>query len=416
MDSHARCQWEQQPAPHVSMHGAALPSTRTGKQSTDTTVVRRVTFSTGQHTDSISRRCDRDDPQKRGTDFYMAATAPDATGVTATSAPAPREPEDNKPPSMYDLIRALKALEKEDVVLKWRPEARGMVLLVFSEKGGVGKTALTNAIATVLAFAGKKVLVIDLDPRATATSELGIAIGKDDFGVNDILYVDPEDPEPADATGSAAEVAIPANAENEWPQNIHVLPSSRVLGNREKDTTPGIERRLQQSLEGVKEEYDLVIVDVPPRAGGTLVAAAVLAGTHAIFPATMNEDGFDGVTDAMTSIRRTRATTGMSPLRIVGIIRNIVDPSRTNSAVEYDGIFREEWPADSTERCSTCQKNDAPHCDHVLRLIEDLLIPKYDLRVQARNKCVPFMLATTKESEWLRRAYTLLVNHISEAA
>ena len=346
----------------------------------------------------------------------MAAIAPDATGVAATLAPAPREPEDNKPPSMYDLIRAMKALKNEDVVLQWRPEACGMVLLVFSEKGGVGKTALTNAIATVMAYAGKKVLVIDLDPRATATSELGIAIDKDDFGVNDILYVDPEDPEPADPTGSAAEVAISANADNDWPQNIHVLPSSRLLGNREKDNTPGIERRLQQSLVGVKEQYDLVIVDVPPRAGGTLVAAAVLAGTHAIFPATMNEDGFDGVTDAMTSIRRTRSSTGMPPLKIVGIIRNIVDPSRKNSAIEYDGHFREAWPADSTDRCTTCQKDDIAHCDHILRLIEDLLIPEYDLRVQARNKCVPFMLATGKEAEWLRRAYTLLANRISEAA
>ncbi|MEV0732335.1 ParA family protein [Polymorphospora sp. NPDC050346] len=312
---------------------------------------------------------------------------------------------------MYDVLRELGV---DNFELRWDPRTETIVLIVFSEKGGVGKTALVVALATVMAENGKTVLVIDLDPRATATNELGI--DTPEWSVNDLLYIDPDDPAPVSPRGLAAQAILPSG--EDWPDNIHVLAAERALGHRESDQTPGMENRLALALEGVAEKYHLVLIDVPPRPGGKLVAAAVQAATHALLPGTLEEDGYIGVRDAVVSIRRSRLTNGRPLVPIVGVLRNIVDRRKTGITDLYDEKFGQEWPANSTARCDDCQKTptDPVTCPHVPRLIDGAAVPKYVVRQESRAARVPFTGAGTPEAARLQQACVKILNHISEVA
>lgn len=122
-----------------------------------------------------------------------------------------------------------------------------MVLVVDSEKGGVGKSALAAGLLAILSSADKRVLAVDLDPRATLTDELD---AKDsEFTVNDLLFADPDKPVVA-VKGLAAEAAHPAGGG--WNSDVvHVLAAERALAHRESDNTAHLESRLRLALTGV---------------------------------------------------------------------------------------------------------------------------------------------------------------------
>lgn len=295
--------------------------------------------------------------------------------------------------------RVIADLEQaQDVDLVWHSGPTPIVA-VDSEKGGVGKTALVNGLAARAGAAGLKTLVIDLDPRATASHELGAPTNNPDdpdevtppFSVNDLLYVDPSDKDPGDPTGIAADAIIPAG--EGWPDSVHLLSSERALGNREPDNTTGWENRLRLSLIGVADRYDLVLMDLPPRAGGKLVAAALLAATHALLPTTLDQDGYDGVKQALTTIRKVRRSNGMPALPIIGIVRNIVG-RRTNIAAMWD------------------QRLTAEYGDLVLA---DAAVPGRVLRQESRTARVPYTAGSGRDAILLGRGYTRVLNHIGKA-
>lgn len=284
--------------------------------------------------------------------------------------------------------------------LFWRPQNKPVILVVINEKGGVGKTSLVNGLAAELAFAGVKVLVVDLDGRGTATHELGV--DNPPYSVNDLLYIDPTSDEVIDPRGLAAQAIVPAG-EN-WPSNVHVLPAERALANRETDNTSNMEIRLRLSLEGVAENYDIVLIDVPARPGGKLPVAALLAGTHALIPATLDEDGYTGIHHAGISIRRARLSMGLPPLKVVGIVRNIVNRQKDGITEMYDGMLHELYPEDGSNKDG-------------LRLLGDVAVPKYVVRQYARTARSPLTAAgNDKTGLWIRGAYRRILNHVSEAA
>src|SRR4051812_5874543 len=199
-----------------------------------------------------------------------------------------------------DVWELLEHQLKRQILLDWKASGP-VVLAIDSEKGGVGKSGLSGGLIAVMAHHGFKVCGIDLDPRATLTAELGADDdhdGKYPYTVNDLLYVDPNaDPDDMPVlSGMAAQALRPAG--EAWGPNVKVLAADRALANREYDPTTGLEQRLRVSLEGVVDEFDLVVVDFPPRAGGKLVGAGLEASTHIIFPGTLDTDGFVGIQDA----------------------------------------------------------------------------------------------------------------------
>lgn len=279
---------------------------------------------------------------------------------------------------------------RTEITLTWNPDGP-VVLAVNSEKGGVGKSGLSGGLAAVMAASGRRVLAIDLDPRATLTEELGADEGE--FSVNDLLYVNPDaDPDDLpELSGLAAQALRPAGAA--WGENVRVLAAERALANRETDSASGLEHRLRVSLEGVAEQFDLVVIDLPPRAGGKLVGAGLLAATHVLFPGTLDADGLIGIRDALRTYKF-MAQTNPRKLREVGVLRNIVG-RRTKLAKYYDEKFAEEFDGK----------------------VLDFAVPNRVIRQEARGACVPITAAADKQdARDVINGYTHVLNTVGRAA
>lgn len=163
--------------------------------------------------------------------------------------------------------------------------------MVYSESGGATKTTTAVSLATTAALAGRRVLLIDLDPRAAATKWLGVEPPGDGLHVDAILGN--EDP-----TGWADDLALPSH----WTPNLRVIPSGRSVSNREADRADHAELRLRMSLDGLSE--DVVIIDCPNRQGGPLTLAALNASDTVVYAAGPTMDGIDGFNGARTSVQR----------------------------------------------------------------------------------------------------------------
>lgn len=252
------------------------------------------------------------------------------------------------------------------------------VVAVYSEKGGVGKSALA---AGLVAAARKRqgvrsVIAGDLDPRGTFTAELGVGEAPT-FSMNDLLALDPNG-----ETGLAAEAFT--DASEVW-SDVQVIAAERALANRETDNTSiGLEFRLRLALKDVIGEDQVGILDLPPRAGGKLVTAALVAATDVVIPATLDEDGRIGTEEALNTIALVK-NLGMNPdLRILGIVPSIVPGGRTSLndvigkhlADTYGELYR-----------------------------DDLVIPRHTVRQQSRFACIPITDASGKEARALADVY-----------
>jgi chromosome partitioning protein len=133
------------------------------------------------------------------------------------------------------------------------PASKTRVMAVANEKGGVGKTAMVINLGAAMAAAGKKVLIVDMDPQHNATSGLGVAIDDEMITVYDLIS------EPGIHSASDAVV------ETAW-EGMHVLPSHSDLSGAEVELVDeaGRENRLKEALADIIGNYDIVLIDTPP--------------------------------------------------------------------------------------------------------------------------------------------------------
>lgn len=177
-------------------------------------------------------------------------------------------------------------------------------IMVYSESGGATKTTTAVSLAMSAALTGRKVLLIDLDPRAAATKWMAEPV-RDGMHVGAILGN--EDP-----TGWAESIAIPSR----WTPGLRVIPSSRSVSNRESDRADHAELRLRMSLDGLDE--DVVIIDCPNRQGGPLTLSALNASDTVVYAASPTTDGIDGFEGAQKSVQRFK-----NSRRILGITEDL---------------------------------------------------------------------------------------------
>lgn len=169
------------------------------------------------------------------------------------------------------------------------------VLMVYSESGGVTKTTTSVSLAQVVAEQGRRVVLMDLDPRHAATKWVGAKPVEEGLHVGAILAS--EDPQ-----GWAEELAVAVSQDAGWSPNLRVVPGARNVSNREADRADFAELRLKRSLEGL--EADVVVIDCPNRQGGPLILAALNASNIVVYAAMASNEGVDGVEGARTAVRQ----------------------------------------------------------------------------------------------------------------
>lgn len=199
-----------------------------------------------------------------------------------------------------------------------------MIVAVCNQKGGVGKTTLTTALAHSLAAAGR-VLVVDADPQGNATMMLGVELDRESRTLNDVLA--------AIASGQSPDVTREAivEASSEW-DGIMVLPADRLLASRNEDIALGRESRLRNALGAVKADFDSIIIDCPPNLG-MLTTNALVAADTALIVSTARESSVDGVAEMVSTISTVRSYYNPH-LTLSGIVLNTYRDDRTD---------RREW-------------------------------------------------------------------------
>ena len=137
-------------------------------------------------------------------------------------------------------------------------------IAVYNFKGGVGKTTTTVNLGAGLARMGYKVLLIDLDPQANASTSLGLK--KQEQSIYQVLVFQD------DIRKSVLDLG-----------DFHIIPSSIHLAGFEKNTEVGKEFILQESLQQIKDLYDFILIDCPPSLGSLTISALTASDYLSVF-------------------------------------------------------------------------------------------------------------------------------------
>jgi len=175
------------------------------------------------------------------------------------------------------------------------------VWAVANQKGGVGKTTTSIALAGLLAEAGKRVVIVDLDPHGSMTSYFGYDPDGLEHSVYDLFLHQGQVPE-----GLAAQLLLPTSHEK-----IALLPATTALATLERQAPgqSGLGLVIARSLAQLWQDYDYAIIDSPPILG-VLMVNALAASQQLIIPVQTEHlalKGLERMVHTLRMINRSRA-------------------------------------------------------------------------------------------------------------
>jgi chromosome partitioning protein len=203
------------------------------------------------------------------------------------------------------------------------------IYTVANQKGGVGKTTTAVNLGACLATRLKKVLLVDIDAQANATSSLGVDKNKVNPSIYQVLI---------------GEVPITQIVQPTRTARLYLAPSSPALAGATVELVrlPKREYLLRQALESVVGQYDYIFIDTPPSLGLLTVNALAVATEGVLIPVQCEYLALEGLGQLIHTLKLVRES--LNPrLRIAGLIMTMYDV-RTNLSQQVVEEVRRHFP------------------------------------------------------------------------
>lgn len=199
------------------------------------------------------------------------------------------------------------------------------VITVANQKGGVGKTTTAVNLAASLAGSNKRVLLIDCDPQANATTTFGIRRSEVQADIYHVLS----------GSKKLSEVLI----KNEDIESLHIVPSNISLAGFEKDfyNKKSAQSILRHKIEEVRGEYDFIIIDSPP-ALGALTVNALVASDSVIVPIQCEFYALEGLAQLLNTVKVIKDTSNPD-LVIRGFLPTMYSNQQNLSKQVFDDLL-----------------------------------------------------------------------------
>lgn len=194
----------------------------------------------------------------------------------------------------------------------------GRIIAIANQKGGVGKTTTAINLSACLAEAGKKILVIDMDPQGNTTSGLGLEKDEIENNIYDLIL---------------GECTIREGIHKTEIQNLYVIPSNVNLAGAEIELL-GIKDKeyiLKNEIDYVSDDYDFLIIDCPPSLNMLTINAMTTANT-VLVPIQCEYYALEGLSQLIHTIKLVQQR--LNPkLNMEGVVFTMYD-ARTNLSLQ----------------------------------------------------------------------------------